>query len=131
MSLNSSILAYEDCRTFLDRALDDAKGARRPFRTEKQALYWRLRCNKFRSLDRQQNMRIHEPGHKMYGQSDYDLLVMTIREGTDAFWVYAEKQHLDEGEIEALSEVPEITYEEVRFLEDHSNDDEAANGDVS
>jgi len=133
MALSNSILAYNDCREFLERAVEDPKGARLPFGSSRNAEYWRMRCNQFRSLDREQNKRIYEPGHKMWGVSEYDTLTLTIRYSADNLcWVYAVKLILDAGMIEPLSEVPgfgeplEVTAEEVKFLVDHSNDDEEA-----
>src|SRR5258706_4433955 len=108
MALSNSIMAYHDCKEFLERAVDDEKGARIPFRTEKEAEYWRMRCNQFRSLDRGQNRMIFDLGHKMYGQSEYDGLTMVIRHSSDGYyWVYAEKRTLEPGLIENLSEIEE------------------------
>src|SRR6266436_8871372 len=127
MALSNSIMAYQDCKEFLERAVDDEKGARIPFRTEKEAEYWRMRCNQFRSLDRQQNRMIFELGHKMHGHSEYDGLTMIIKHSQDNyFWVYAEKRMLEPGLVENLSEiedVPRLSAEEVRMLEDHSDGD--------
>lgn len=128
MGLSTSILAYKDCEEFLDRALDDAKGARIPFRSESEANYWRMRANQFRSLDRERNMQIHSPGHKMHGHSPYDELSLTIKQSPDGyFWVYAQKISLDPGLIENLSEVDDpplqITVEEIRLLENHNGDE--------
>ncbi len=130
MALSNSILAYNDCKEFLERAVDDEKGARIPFRTEKEAEYWRMRCNQFRSLDRQQNRMIFELGHKMHGHSEYDGLTMIIKHSQDGYaWVYAEKRTLEPGLIENLSEVedvPRLSRDEMRMLEDHSNGNETS-----
>ena len=130
MALSNSILAYIDCKEFLERAVDDERGARIPFRTEKEAEYWRMRCNQFRKLDRQQNRQVFELGHKMHGNSEYDGLTMIIRHSQDGYaWVYAEKRIIEPGLIENLSDirdVPRLSAEEVRMLEDHSNDNETS-----
>ncbi len=130
MALSNSILAYGDCKEFLERAVDDEKGARIPFRSEKEAEYWRMRCNQFRALDRQQNRMVFELGHKMHGHSEYDSLTMIIRHSQDGYvWVYAEKRILEPGLIENLSEVEEVpllSAEETRMLEDHSNGNETS-----
>ncbi len=128
MALSNSIMAYQDCKEFLERAVDDEKGARIPFRSMREAEYWRMRCNQFRALDRRQNLMIFDLGHKMHGQSEYDGLTMIIRHSQDNyFWVYAEKRTVEPGLIEDLSsieEVPVLSAEEVRMLEDHSDGNE-------
>lgn len=128
MSLSNSILAYMDCKEFLERALDAERGARIPFRTEKEAEYWRMRCNQFRVLDRRQSKTIFAPGHKMHGHSEYDGLTMTIKYSEDGYhWVYAQKRVIDPGQIEDITDdVPtlQITAEEVRMLENHTDDNE-------
>jgi hypothetical protein len=127
MSLSESVLAYSDCKEFFERAMDTERGARIPFRTSKEAEYWRMRCNQFRKLDRRENMVIHEVGTKMYGRSEYDMLTMVIKESPEPlFWVYAEKRTLADGLVE---DIPEdegallAEFEEVKLLEDQTNDD--------
>lgn len=110
MALSNSLQAYLDCKEFLEKALDDEVGARLPFRTSEQAEHWRMRCYQFRKLDREQNKAVFEIGHKMHGASEYDGLTMTIKESTDGWWwVYAKKNIVDAGSIEALSEIEEPT----------------------
>jgi hypothetical protein len=127
MSLSTSILAYQDCKEFLERAVEDDKGARIPFRTEADANFWRMRCYQCRKLDREQNAMIYDLGHKMHGHSVYDELAMTIKFSGDGFsWVYAVKLRLEPGIVESLSEIDDpplqITAEEMKMLEDQSND---------
>jgi hypothetical protein len=132
MVLASSILAYSDCKAFMEAALDDTKGARLPFRTETDANYWRMRCNYFRRLNREENALTYDLGHKMHGRSEYDKLTMTIKQSGDGWWwVYAEKRAIDLEAIEPLSEVPEpepleIEAEEVRLLGGPNDDENAA-----
>jgi len=131
MALSTSILAYNDCKDFLEKAVDDSKGARLPFRNETDANYYRMRCNQFRKLDRIQNAMIYDIGAKMHGHSEYDQLTLTIKQSSDGyFWVYAQKLLLNIEEVEALSEVEDTSYQldasEMQFLEDHSNDDKDA-----
>lgn len=128
MALSTSILAYKDCEEFLERAIDDPKGARVPFRTEGEATYWRMRANQFRQLHREQNRLTFDLGHQMHGHSPYDELTLSIKHSQDGYvWVYAQKLKLDPGIIENLSEIEDtplqITAEEIRLLE-HSNGDE-------
>jgi hypothetical protein len=128
MALSNSILAYADCSEFLERALDAERGARIPFLAETEARYWRMRCNQFRTLHREQNRQIHEIGTKMHGVSEYDELTMTIKQSSDGyFWVYAQKRTIRAGDIEEIpiEEAPlQITQDEIRMLEDHSDDDQ-------
>src|SRR5258708_10661161 len=130
MALSNAIMAYQDCKEFLERAIDEEEGARIPFRPEREAEYWRMRCNQFRSLDRRQNQMVFELGHKMHGQSEYDGLTMVIKQSQDGYvWVYAEKRVLEPGLIENLSgikDVPRLKADEVRMLEDHSDGNETS-----
>lgn len=124
MAMSNSILAYSDCKEFLEKAIEDQKGARRPFQgpyAEDHASRYRMRCHQFRKLDREQNAEIYEVGHQMHGRSEYDLLTLTLRYSHDAVWVYAEKLLLEPGEIESLSEVPEMTEEEQKLLENDND----------
>lgn len=124
MALSNSILAYQDCQEFFEKAVEDPKGARRPFQTEEQATRWRMRCHQYRKLHREQNSKIYDLGHMLHGRSEYDALSLSLKHSGDGLtWVYAEKHLLEPGEIEALSEVPQITAEETRLLEDHSSDE--------
>jgi hypothetical protein len=129
MSLPDSVLAYGDCKDFLERALEAERGARMIFRTSKDAEYWRMRCNQFRKLDRKQNRMVFEPGHKMHGHSEYDIITMTVKYSPDGYyWVYAQKMVLEPGRVE---EIPEdessllAEFEEVKLLE-HRDGDKAS-----
>ena len=129
MALSNSTLAYQDCKEFLERAIDAARGARMLFKTEADAEYWRMRCNQFRKLDRVDNMQVHEIGSKMYGKSEYDSLVMTVKWSPDSlWWVYAEKRVLNPERVEDIPEDETallVEFEEVKMIEDHSDDDKA------
>lgn|SRR6267142_2105769 len=126
MSLPDSVLAYSDCRDFLDRALEAERGARMIFRTSKDAEYWRMRCNQFRKLDRRQNKMVFDIGHQMHGNSQYDTLTMTIKSSPDGYhWVYAEKKILEPGRVEDIPEDETsllAEFEEVRLLEHRDGD---------
>ncbi len=127
MSLPSSLLAYEAQLQFMEMSMDEARGARMFFKAEKEAEHWRMRCNYARVLHRKENMQIHEPGDPLYGKSEYDVIVFTIRTSPDGFWVYAEKQVLDTSRVEPIPEedyIQAIDTTQIFQLEDHSNDDE-------
>jgi hypothetical protein len=123
------MLSYTDCKDFLERALDADRGARIAFPQERQAEFFRMRCNQFRALDRKNNRIVFpDPGDKMHGQSEYDLLTMRIKFSPDGlYWVYAEKVTL---KPEAIEDIPEdeasllVEYTEVKSIEDHSDDHE-------
>jgi hypothetical protein len=129
MSLPDSVLAYNDCKDFLDRALEAKRGSRMIFRTSSDAEYWRMRCNQFRKLDRRQNKMVFDIGHQMHGNSEYDTLTMTIKSSPDGYyWVYAEKKILEPGRVEDIAEdeTPLLAeFEEVRLLE-HRDGDKAS-----
>jgi len=78
MPHSTSILAYNDCKTAMDRALTVEKGIRLTFTTRALATRFISRCSAFRHLDRKENMKIHtEPGHSLHGRSVYDALSIT------------------------------------------------------
>lgn len=139
MALSNSILAFQDCADFLEPAISDEKGARLFFKTQKEAEFFRMRCYQFRKLHRKQNMSVYPPDHKMYGQSEYDELMLTLYltfEG-DGYWLYARKTVLDPGKLELLSEVegPQMLEDStviegegrvVKMIEGMKNDNEAS-----
>lgn len=127
MSLPNSFLAYEAQIQFMERAMDEAKGARMFFLREAEAEHWRMRCNYARVLHRRENLTVHEPGTKLHGKSEYDVIVFTIRTSPDGFWVYAEKQVLDTSRVEPIPEEdysPQIEATEIFALEDQSDDNQ-------
>lgn len=127
MALSNSLLAYDDCQQFFEKAVEDPKGARRPFPTEDQAIRWRMRCHQFRKLHREQNAAVYPLGELLHGRSEYDVFTLTIKYSPDGYhWVYAERVTLEPGEIEGLSEVPELAQEERMLLEDHSDETDQA-----
>lgn len=124
MSLPNSFLAYEAQIQFMERAMDEARGARMFFLREAEAEHWRMRCNYARVLHRKENLTVHEPGTPLHGKSEYDVIVFTIRTSADGFWVYAEKQVLDTSRVEPIPEedyAPPIEATEIFALEDQSD----------
>lgn len=129
MALSNSALSYTDCKEFLEKALDSDTGSRIPFREEKGAKYFQMRCNQYRSIDRDDSKLIYDQGHQMFGKSAYDVLTLTIKLSPDGFaWVYAQQRTLPEGLVEPIApDDPAITladFTEVHLLEDQSNGDE-------
>lgn len=122
MALSSSLLAYQDCLDFMERAMDEERGARMYFRAESEAEHWRMRCNYARKLHRDQNKQVYEPGDKMYGMSEYDPLMFTIRQSPDGYWVYAKKMELDTTRVEPIPDedyITEIHPEDISHPENH------------
>ncbi len=104
MPLSDSRLAYKDCYAFLDQALEDGKGARVPFSNFASASYFRMRCHQARTINKRENKQIYQKGDPMWGLSEYDQLVVRIKEDTEGeFWVYAEIHSTAALEIELLS----------------------------
>lgn len=127
MSLPSSLLSYEVQLKFMEMAMDEERGTRMFFLREPEAEHFRMRCNYARVLHRAENKNIHEPGMPLYGKSEYDVLVFTIRTSPDGFWVYAMKQILDTSRVEPIPEedyVPSIEATEIFAIEDQSDDNE-------
>lgn len=128
MSLPKSLLAYEVQLEFMDRSMDLPAGGRMFFTDEAQAEHFRMRCNYARALHREENEKIHQPGTPLYGKSEYDILVFTIKHSADGVWVYAAKQIFPENNFEPIPEddhAPPLdtTAIEIHRLENHSDDD--------
>lgn len=110
MSMSKVPTAYPDCYAFAEECVDDPIGARRPFRTEGEAIQFRKRCNYFRELDRKQNRLIYPEDDKRHGTSDYDPIAFTVREGADGWWwVYGRRLSDGKEDIERLSDVEGMT----------------------
>ena len=104
MSISTSRLSYQDCIEFMDKAMEDDKGARIIFGIRDNATFFRMRCHTARQINRKDNRLIYSAGDPLYDASMYDKLVFRIREDEDGkFWVYAEKTELDPGTVELLS----------------------------
>ncbi len=112
MSLPTSRLSYDDCIKLMDRAIADDVGARTLRDDWGAAGFFRLRCHKARSIVREDNREMHknDPGHPLYGRSNYDKLRFTLEaahpsDGEGKWWVYAKKIDIDDEDIESLSEI--------------------------
>jgi hypothetical protein len=102
--MSNSILAFEDCKIFLDRAMDAELGSRYPLKSENDAVYFRNRCNHFRVLHRALNREIYQKGDPMWNVSNYDQLKITVKNSDDGYWwVYAEPRAVNEAEIEDIT----------------------------
>src|SRR5689334_805423 len=103
MAMNSSLLAYEDCTTHLDRALADPLGIRIPQPSRDAATRLRARIHYARKLTRQANMETYPPDHPMFGRSEYDKISVRIREEDEGVFLYLEHVTAPTA-IESLSE---------------------------
>ncbi len=130
MSLPKSLLSYDVQLKFMEKAMDEERGARMFFPRGKgmqSAEHFRMRCNYARTLHREENAKVHEEGTLLHGKSEYDGLVFTIKTSPDGFWVYAQKQIFDESLVEPIPEddyAPQIEATEIFALEDHTDDNE-------
>lgn len=97
-----SKLAYEDCRLFLDRAMEEDHGAEARFIKRSDAIVFSHRCNRFRVLDREESKRIYEPMEAKYGSTPYDLLIIRPVEREGFWYVQAQKRNMMPMVITAL-----------------------------
>lgn len=111
MSTSNSRLTYQDCYDVLDKALDDPIGVRVKVATDGDAANFRVRLHTARRIDREENATMYGPDHPMYGKSVYDPLVIKIRPIRGQWYVYIEHRSNSIGEVEGLSEAPEIRSE--------------------
>jgi hypothetical protein len=106
MAVSSSHLSYGDCYAVMDKALEDTHGVRVAQPDMNSCTYFRMRLHQARSIDRRRNCSVYEEGDALFNTSQYDPLVIRIRQSDDEqFWVYVEKSSVGLGKIEALSEV--------------------------
>lgn len=113
MALPTSPQSFPDCFDFCEKCVDDAIGARKPFKTEGEAKLFRLRCYRFRELTRQQNRSIYPPDDIRHGTSAYDELVLTISASEDGWWwVYGKRLTVGLDDVESLSQVEDKSEEE-------------------
>ena len=100
---NRSVLAFDDIRDLLDRALAAPRGLRVPCGTRGKAVHLRVRCNYFRKLDRKQSLLTYESDHPMYGRTPYDKLVFRIpKDGENSTALYIEKRSVEDLIVEEL-----------------------------
>lgn len=102
----TSRLSYLDCFDLLERAMDDEVGVRVKFTTPEEAINYRMRIHKARSIDREDNKSIKRPDDPLYGRSEYDQLVCRIEHLPDGpSYLYVAKRTVYDLEIENLSEI--------------------------
>jgi hypothetical protein len=108
MPTSESRLSYPDAEKFLQAALDDATGARKPFTTRGAANHFRVRVNMYRKIMRMDNAKIYpDAEHPMHGRCEYDAISIAVRgpDESGEWWVYAERYDVGDEAIEPLSEI--------------------------
>ncbi len=108
MTTSKSRLAFQDCITIFEKALEDDFGCRVRMKDRNSAFHYRLRLHAARQIDRDDNKYVYreQEDHQLYGRSVFDQLICKIRFYEGAWWVYVQKMTLP-GEVEALSELPD------------------------
>lgn len=72
-----SILAYEDVRFLMDKAMASPKGIRYEAETESRAKALASRAQMYRRLLRNHSKEIHDKLSPQYGVTDYDRLMIS------------------------------------------------------
>lgn len=86
--------------------MDDEVGVRVKFASPDEAINYRMRVHKARSIDREDNKSIKRPDDPLHGRSEYDKLVCRIEHLPDGpSYLYVEKRTVHDLEIENLSEI--------------------------
>ena len=104
MSNPTSRVAYAKYYEVFDKALAAEKGIRLAFPSQSAALAFQGRMHQARTIDRNDNKKVYEPGHKMHGCSAYDVVsVSRPRMDTEGeWWLYIEPNDRVDVHIEEL-----------------------------
>jgi len=108
---NKTLVAFDDVRKLMDKALDSARGIKIICRTHSDAIVLRRRCNTYRKRDRYENAQVYPEGNPMHKRSVYDQLQLRVPPKGGEICLIIEKIEAIEYEIEILEE---ITNEEGR-----------------
>jgi len=96
MSLPETISAYPDCKELYERANEDPIGVRARMESEAAAKLFQMRMHQYRSLERRQSKRLYDRDDIRHGKSEFDPLVVKVREDTEGhWWVYVERANLE------------------------------------
>ena len=90
MPVTNAILSFEDVRELLNKAIEAEKGIEIKLDTKGQAVNLRSRMNRYRAKDRESSKVIFPDDHPSYGVSQYDRLIISIREDEGKWVVRAE-----------------------------------------
>jgi hypothetical protein len=117
MSLPKTLLAYSDCISYFDSALQYSVGVRLPVSDLGAAYNLRMRLNNARKLDRENNARMYPPGHPMHGVSQYDKITARIKSEEGQHYLYLERNDVESITPEGLGEPLAVEEDEVDGLE--------------
>jgi hypothetical protein len=81
MPISQSILAYNDVRDTLDKAVEAERGIKLTFERYGDAIRWRYRAGKYRSMIRRQNMEVYDKSHALHGRTPYDEIEFKLKTG--------------------------------------------------
>jgi len=91
MSLTEQPAAYKDCYELYARAVATPGGVRMPIGERRQsAIFFQLRMNKARQIQRDISRRVYAPDHPAYDRSEFDAYQVQVR-GPDpdgTYWIY-------------------------------------------
>lgn len=109
MGTSESRLAYPDCETFFNSALEAERGVRLPFPSYGAAKQFQTRLHTFRVICRKDNAKIYpDVDAPLHGRSEYDPIRVSIEgpDSADEYWVYAQKidTMIDLNAIEPIEE---------------------------
>lgn len=104
MPTSNSRLSYVDCFEILDKATVNKLGIKFLVPDHGAGNYLRVRLHTARKIDRQDNREAYEEGHKLFGRSIYDPLVIRLKQEDNKWWMYIEKYSAEALNIEPLGE---------------------------
>lgn len=106
MPLPNTIDSYHRELEIFQQALNDPEGVRVCYGDKVKARQASFRFHQARALDRTESRRIYKPDDRLYGKSEFDVLVCKLREDADhEWWVYIERHGREVLAVESLSEV--------------------------
>lgn len=103
MTLSASPGAYHDCYAVMTAAIEDQHGVRVRMPSADAAVYFRMRCNQARAIDRRKNAETYDKTHPLHGTSEFDRLSIKLEQADGEAWVRFEVSDLIPGDIESLT----------------------------
>lgn len=104
MSLPTSLHAYPQEIDAFDRAVASERGIRFAFPDEGSAYRFRSRLHQARALQRKASTLVLDPGHPLYGHSEWDVFTCLLRTDGVRWWVYIRKIESIDAHFEELTE---------------------------